>query len=245
MSNDLSRHLPLEGTHNFRDLGGYPTRNGGSTRWRTVFRSDSLHALTPAGQQALRRLGVRKQVDLRAHAEVDNYPSVFAGATDLTYAHLPLAIDGGKDIPRATTLEELNVKLLDHAGESLARILAAFAEPGALPVVVNCVAGKDRTGLVVALLLDLAGVDRDTIVDDYVLTAKHAQVLLAELIEIGVGTYGRDREDVARLMQVRPEVMRGTIDHLHKQHGGAERYTQRIGMPKGTVDAIREALVEA
>jgi protein-tyrosine phosphatase len=240
----LQRHLALEGTHNFRDAGGYPTRDGGSVRWRTLFRSDSLHALTPAGQQAFHALGIRSQVDVRAHSEVEQFPSVFAASVDVTYAHLPLAIDSGKHIPRANTLEELNVKLLDHAGQSIARILTSLAQPGAMPAVVNCVAGKDRTGLLIGLLLDLAGVDETTIVDDYLLTAEHAKLLLAQIVELGVGMYGRNREEIMPLMSVRPEVMAGTLAHLHERHGGAAAYMRAIGMPAETVDVLRVSLVE-
>ena len=244
MTETLQRHLPIEGTHNFRDAGGYPTRDGGSVRWRTIFRSDSLHALTPAGEQALRDLGIRCQVDLRAHMEVEPFPSVFATATDLTYSHLPLAIDTGKNIPRANTLEELNVKLLDHAGESIGRIMTFLAQPDSMPAVVNCVAGKDRTGLLIGLLLDLAGVDEATIVDDYVLTGVHGKLLLEQLIDLGVGTYGREREEVARLMECRAEVMSGTLDYLHEQYGDASRYMRTIGMPDETIASLRLALVE-
>ena len=244
MTETLQRHLPLEGTHNFRDAGGYPTRNGGSVRWRTLFRSDSLHALTPAGQQAFRELGIRSQVDVRAHAEAGPFPSVFAGDTGLAYNHLPLAIDEGKNIPRANTLEELNVKLLDHAGHSIARILALLAQPGAMPAVVNCVAGKDRTGLLVALLLDLAGVDETTIVDDYVLTGIHAKDLLARILELQATAFGRSRSEMAHLMEVRPEVMAGTLSYLHVQYSGAAAYMQRIGMRDETIADLRDALVE-
>jgi protein-tyrosine phosphatase len=244
MTETLQRHLPIEGTHNFRDVGGYPTRDGGSVRWRTLFRSDSLHALTPAGEQAFRELGIRCQVDLRAHTEVEPYPSVFATATDLTYSHLPLTIDTGKNIPRADTLEDLNVKLLDHAGQSIARIMTFLARPNAMPAVVNCVAGKDRTGLLIGLLLDLAGVDEATIVDDYVLTGVHGRLLLEQLIEIGVGVYGREREEVARLMECRAEVMSGTLDYLHERYGNAAGYMRIVGIPDETVASLRAALVE-
>lgn len=240
----LQRHLPLEGTHNFRDAGGYPTRDGASVRWRTIFRSDSLHALTPLGQQAFRKLGIRCQVDLRAHMEVEPYPSVFATATDLTYTHLPLAIDSGKNIPRADTLEELNIKLLDHAGHSIGRIMTRLAEPGAMPAVVNCVAGKDRTGLLIGLLLDLAGVDEATIVDDYVLTGVHAKDLLAQILELQAGVFGRSREEMAKLMECRADVMAGTLEYLHANYGDAAGYMRTIGMQAETVAALRAALVE-
>ena len=87
------RHLKLAGTYNFRDIGGYPARNGGTTRWRTLLRSDSPHRLSEADRAALVEYGLRTAIDLRQAEELAEAPNVFAASAHVTYRHLPLLND--------------------------------------------------------------------------------------------------------------------------------------------------------
>jgi len=177
-----SRHLPIGGTHNFRDVGGYPVAGGGATRWRTLFRTDSLHKITQDGERALRDLGVRSFIDLRGHPEVAALPSMLASSSEIRYIHHPLASARTRPgNPQVTTVEELNRVFLDDCQEAFAELLTLMAAPGVWPSIVSCYVGKDRTGLVTALLLELAGVSRETIVEDYALTCRYAAQLMPAL----------------------------------------------------------------
>lgn len=239
-----ARHIPIEGTHNFRDAGGYITRHGRSLRWGTLFRSDSLHALTVAGRQAVCDLGIRTTVDLRADHEISRFPSVFADCQDLVYAHLPLSARGtDTQAPEARDLIELNRMFLDLGQASLLSILNALAAPGAFPAVVHCSVGKDRTGLLVALLQELAGATRQDVVADYVLTSLHAATLIEEITPIALAE-GRDAVQFARLMECRAEVMDETLVYLDDHYGGAERYVRGIGVADAAVASLRQSLVE-
>ena len=244
MANSYSRHLPIEGTHNFRDAGGYATRDGRSVRWRTLFRSDSHHELTAAGKQAIHDLGIRTSIDLRAEHETHQLPSLLASSGQVEYRHLPLrAVGSDTRAPRASDLAELNRMFFDTGHDSFSAILHALAENDAFPVVVNCAVGKDRTGLLIALLLELAGVHRDDVVDDYALTAQHAAKRIEQIAAIALAD-GRDPSQFARLMECRPETMAESLGYLDGQHGGAERYVSKIGLSAESIAALREALLE-
>ena len=237
-----TRHLPIEGTYNFRDVGGYPTANGGTTRWRTLFRSDSLHALTEAGRGAVDDLGLRAAIDLRYERELDRWPSVLAGHPRITYRNRPVGPALAPFAEPAETLEELNVYLLDRCQAFVASILRDLADARAYPALVSCAGGKDRTGLIVALLLSLAGVLREHVVADYVLSRIDA-TRSAEVHEL-LTAEGHDGKKVAAFLECRPETMGHTLDHLDRRYGGAEGYVREIGLSDDAMGAIRSALVE-
>lgn len=244
MTSEPQRHLPIEGTHNFRDAGGYATRDGGEVRWRTLFRSDSLHALTHAGSQAVRELGVQTSVDLRSPEETKRRPNAFANGDEVAYRELGLTIRGSDPgAPQANDLPELYRMFLDTRHNLMGTIMGALASQTIFPIVLNCTLGKDRTGLVIALLHELAGVHRDDIVADYALSGPHTASLIPEIHERSVAN-GRDPEQIARLLECDPNTMTATLAHLDRAHGGIERYLGAIGLKPSQVASLRGALVE-
>ena len=236
------RHLPIEGTHNFRDVGGYPTADGGTVRWRTLFRSDSLHALTDAGHQALLDLGIRSSIDLRGEREVAAAPSGLASSRAVRYESLGMGPSIRESPEPIRTLEGLNLYHLETGKPSIAAIVRTIAEPDALPAVINCTAGKDRTGLITGLLLSLVGVPRYHVIEDYLLTERYASAWLAELYEVRKQE-GRDPDLAAWVTDYRAEVMERTLDHLDQRYGGAEGYVREIGLSDDAIGAVRSALV--
>ncbi|WP_051297764.1 tyrosine-protein phosphatase [Brevibacterium album] len=165
--------LPVVGTHNFRDLGGLPLTGGGTVRTGRVFRSDALHLLDDAGRAHLRALGVRRIVDLRHDGELAQMPSALDRA-EVEVVHAPVFAAAAVEAqlaPDATLdLAEIYRMMIETRGTQLA--LAAghvVLSPG--PVVFHCTAGKDRTGVLAALLLDAVGVRREAVVADYAATA--------------------------------------------------------------------------
>ena len=238
-----ARHLPIEGTHNFRDVGGYPTAHGGAIRWRTLFRSDSLHALTEAGRRAVEDLGLVTAIDLRYERELERGPSVLAGHPRIEYRHRPLGPALAPFEEPAVTYEELNLYFLDRCQPFVATILGDLADAGAYPALLSCHAGRDRTGLIVALLLSLAGVPPDDVVADYVLGGSRAARLLAENPELATAD-GYDALTVATFLESFPETMERALDHLDHRYGGAEGYVREIGLSDDAIGAIRSALVE-
>ena len=237
------RHLPIEGTHNFRDVGGYPTADGGVTRWRTLFRSDSLHALTEAGLRAVEDLGLVTAIDLRYERELEALPSALAGHPRVAYRNKPIGPGVAPFAEPAETLEEFNVYLLERCQPFVASILRDLADARAYPALLSCAGGKDRTGLLVALLLSLAGVPREHVVADYVLSRIDA-AQVADIHEL-LTAEGHDAKKVTAFLECRPETMEHTLDQLDQRYGGAERYARKIGLSGDAIAAIRTALVEA
>ncbi len=235
------RHLPIEGTHNFRDVGGYPTADGGVTRWRTLFRSDSLLALTDAGLEAVEDLGLRTAIDLRYERELDLLPSVLAGRPRIAYRNKPIGPGVAPFAEPAETLEEFNIYLLERCQAFVASILRDLADARAYPALLSCAGGKDRTGLLVALLLSLARVPREHVVADYVLSRIDA-AQVADIREL-LTADGHDARKVAAFLECRDETMEYTLDHLDRHYGGAEGYLREIGLSEEAVSAIRSALV--
>ena len=178
------RLVPLQRGRNFRDLGGYHTAGGGQVRWGLVFRSASLHRLTDADLITLDRLGLRVVYDLRGDEERERAPSVLPDGVRCEL--LPIGGTAAKtkeltDLVLAGRLAEVPPDFLvriydamvDVAAGTFGRLLTGLAEPEGLPALFHCHAGKDRTGIVAALLLLLLGVDERTVLDDYQLSGIH------------------------------------------------------------------------
>jgi protein-tyrosine phosphatase len=166
-------HIPLEGAMNFRDIGGYETTEGRTVRTGLVFRSDGLHALTEADCGVISGLGLRQVFDLRRAAERERQPSVaHTAGLEATLvaigdagpvAQQPELIDMllSGDLPEADDAFMVGeyTRMLDEHAADFGRLLGALAEPGGLPALFHCTAGKDRTGVAAALLLVLLGVE--------------------------------------------------------------------------------------
>lgn len=187
----------LEGTFNFRDLGGLPTA-GGPTAYGVLYRSDALHALTPAGEAELAASDIGVIVDFRTPTERDLSRDRLPEARRIREVHLPLlegamshivkealeasALGDHTAFGRAAehamanlpTLAEMYVQMLEHGAASFAQVARLIAAPDDAPgVLIHCTAGKDRTGVCAALILDAVGVTRDAIVADYAATEQH------------------------------------------------------------------------
>ena len=234
------RHLKLEGTYNFRDTGGYPTHNGSTTRWRTLFRSDSPHRLSETDRASLIHCGLRTAIDLRQAEELAEAPNVFAASSQVTYRHLPLLNDTPSMPEVMPSLVEIYRGILDERGEQVGAALAALATPDALPAVVNCTAGKDRTGLIVALALGLAGVPEEAIVADYALSGACLAGVYLEEARRRAEAQGFSYD---LLVLCDPDFMRTTLAHLKKRYGGIEAYVRTTGLGDAEIDRLRQAMV--
>ncbi|MEZ4657859.1 MAG: tyrosine-protein phosphatase [Caldilineaceae bacterium] len=239
------RHLPLPGAYNIRDIGGYPTGDGRATRWRTFLRADALHRLPPASQQALIDYGVRTIIDLRSEQECGQAPNVFVSAQRVRYLHVPL-FDGGA--PLADRLAPPNVadiyrQILEWRQSAVKAVFDALTD-NTFPVLVHCTAGKDRTGLIAALMLGLAGVDDATIAEDYALTTHYAAGLFDELRARAVAA-GRDMATFEHFLEANPESMLSVLAYVHETYGGVAGYLKHIGITKMQIHYLRQIINEA
>lgn len=237
------RLLGWEGCFNARDLGGYETVDGRETRWGAIMRADNLARLTETGREALVDHGVRSIVDLRLPAEIQEHPNPFAepGPHGIAYTNVSL-LDPAANPPPESTLAEGYSRWLDQFQPAIGAIMTAIAQAPEGGVLIHCMGGKDRTGVISALLLELVGVPRDTIGADYALTAECLRPLDEEWLENGPGERA-DRERQQAKYAARAEVMHEVLDHLDERYGGVEAYLQEAGATPENIARLRERLV--
>ena len=252
--------IDIEGAANVRDVGGLPTVDGRATRSGVLLRADNLQALTPADVAHLTRgLGIRTVVDLRTTGELHLEGDGPLRATDVQHHHAPLIpeLEGEPDqaeanraVPHRADRAGLTpsdmtgyyVGYLQDAPKNLARALRILADPATGPALVHCAAGKDRTGVVVALTLSLAGVVREAVVADYVLSAERIEAVLARLQSST--TYGPSLAGVSA-DDVRPVAgsMERFLDHVDRAYGGPHGLAMTIGVDEETVARLGARLV--
>jgi protein-tyrosine phosphatase len=231
MSQDrLSRHLAWDGCLNVRDLGGLPTLDGGETRWQSVIRADTLGRLSGAGQQSMHDYGVRTVIDLRSPQElaIDSYQ--LAAAYGCLRLHLPVEKyypHVSARIAQATSLAEVYCLIADHYADAIAAILEAVgsAPPGG--VVLHCYNGKDRTGMMAALLLGIAGVPAGEIANDYAASQARLWPQYEKSLPKGASEGG---ESFWSKPWAEPATMVGFLGHLDERYGGVRAYLAQAGM---------------
>jgi protein-tyrosine phosphatase len=250
------RVLPLRGAPNFRDVGGYRTRDGRHVRWGKLFRAGALGQLTEDDLRYLEGAGLKTICDLRSAREVGDSPDRIWTGTAIH--RLPVFGDKERGIgPRQVLfnlgrLDELVARsytelMVDRKATVFGDWLRVLATPGTLPVVVHCSAGKDRTGLAVALVLAVLGVDEETIIADYSLSNAHfePQQRMFEKYAAHMTQLGATFEDVLPLFTADPANLRGAFAHLRAKYGSLEAYlTGPAGVEAATLERLRELLAE-
>jgi protein-tyrosine phosphatase len=234
------RRIPLPGTLNLRDLGGYPANGGGTVRWRTLLRSDALHRLDDTGRAALAGFGLRTVVDLRTDEEVLSAPSALDG-TGARIFHVPIF--------RAESLGTLSPELaavyrhmIDDRGAAIAEAVGRLSVVGALPGLIHCSAGKDRTGLVTALILDVLGVPDEVIAADYAMSAENLDADSAQVVSRIQAIGGGQRLDLG-LLGSPPELILEALARVRDRSGSAVGYLVQHGVPRSALDGLRRALI--
>lgn len=241
----MQRHFSLSGAENFRDLGGYRAA-GGSVAWRRVFRSDRLTHLTAADADALSALSLKTIIDLRTPAE-----SMRSGPG-------PLASQAAVLSHSLLTASTVLRPALDYgswllqAGEPIAAVFAVMSgAEDPFPLVFHCTAGKDRTGIIAALLLSVLGVDAEDITADYALTGQYFTparspdaAQLRRWHERMQQFFPDITERAAqRLLRAEPATMRALLADLEARHGGAIGYLDGIGVDAEARAVIRRRLL--
>jgi protein-tyrosine phosphatase len=243
------RLLPLVGAYNFRDLGGYPTADGRITRWGRLYRSDTLHELTDDDLALLRDLGLACVVDLRTPKEVERVGRGLLGSEPVRYVNLSVLREEGGEGRAAPAIRisdtaERYLSYLETGRFALVEALGIMADPDSYPLVFHCQAGKDRTGVLAALVLASVGVERGPIVDDYVLTATRMDLI--------IGRLRRDPHFADRIDELPPSVftvegatMERFLDGLDERYGGAHAWARAAGVAAADLDALVGLLVES
>ncbi|MDE8650295.1 tyrosine-protein phosphatase [Novosphingobium album (ex Liu et al. 2023)] len=257
MDDLATRLLPLEGGINFRDMGGYATRDGQRVKWRHLYRSGTMARLTPADRAHLDGLGIRAVVDFRSLREQADEPNAWCAEAGVAYWSRPHKEVFGR-------LHEMVERGIENEDEAMAVMTGgfrhlpfqqapAYAElirriaAAEVPIAFNCTAGKDRTGGAAALVLATLGVPRETIIADFILTERAVDLRKA------FGARPQDRHSpYARLSQpvmaalagARPHYIAAFLDALDETCGSVEGYLAELGFTPDDIAQVRARLLE-
>lgn len=240
----ISQPFELQGAKNVRELGGYRVSGGGVTRTHRILRGDELQNITDEDCRILYEYGVRQVIDLRSAGEVqrgmDRLPRKYP---DVAWLNVPMTdhVRGSRyssEFP--PSMWQLYRWLLDDSGESIGLVCRTILKTDGC-VLIHCVGGKDRTGVVAMLLLKLAGVDEDTIAGDYALTER-AMKEIFPLQKAEMESRGLVVPDY--ILQSPKENMSKTLDYLRDTYGTAEQYLGRAGLSQAEIAALRARLLD-
>lgn len=236
---------------NLRDLGGLPVTTGGSTRFGVLFRSSTLQQATTADLAILfGTLGLRTVIDLRLPDEVEREGYGLIGTAEVTIANLPIrkspqsslaARDLVPDKSRVD-LVDLYGQLLRGSGEHIVESVRLIIDPDRSSLLFHCAAGKDRTGVLAAVLLDAVGVVPEAIAHDYALTNERMQRVRDRLDALP--SYEGLPPVSTGILSVEPGVMLRFLENLHAEHGGAAKWLLANGLSGQELDRLRDVLVD-
>jgi protein-tyrosine phosphatase len=232
------RRIELPGLYNLRDLGGYPTA-GGVLPWRTLLRSDALHQLDAAGVAGLLALGLRTIVDLRTHVEAEIAPT----PEDLLAArHAHVSLLGGDLQALPLELDAIYEFVVAECGAAIADAIRPLCAEDAFPALVHCSAGKDRTGIVIAMVLAVLGVPDYVIAADYALSGGYLDPgRTAAIGQLQAGT-GLGDQLTGELLTSPPGLIRDVLDAARAMHGSVAGYLLAHGLRPADLAALRAAL---
>jgi protein-tyrosine phosphatase len=244
VADSYPRNLGFSATYNFRDVGGYRGLDGRTVRWRQLFRSDALHRLGEADAEAFAQLGARTVIDLRRPFEIEKYGRL-TERYGLDYRNVVLQhvdweeVEHPADVVHERWLADRYLNFAEDGRAGLLGALRVIADPAAAPVIVHCMAGKDRTGTVCALTLALLGVSDEDIAADYALTTSAmkplTQYLLQKNPEAVVGNEHMFDSPIG--------AMRMFLDDLRALHGSVEDFVREIGLTDAELTALRGHLL--
>ncbi|AHE55492.1 tyrosine-protein phosphatase [Sphingomonas sanxanigenens] len=253
------RLIGLEGARNFRDFGGYAVSGGGRIRRGRLYRSNRLSKLTAADLDRLATLDVTTIFDLRARREREADPTVWTDPASITHVFRPghkrRLVDMALDYPPTAAgaqalMHDFYAEMPTAMGETFGAIIRHVAD-GAAPCVIHCSAGKDRTGVAVALLLAALGVDRAEIAVDYAFTSaipgRQAGDMARAVVRTGGDEEFRRRyppEAIAAMMAADPGYIAAAFDAVARGHGTISAYLASIGVDDEVVARLRARLVE-
>jgi protein-tyrosine phosphatase len=233
MNQQTERRLLWDACYNIRDLGGYSTKHNKQTRWRAFVRADNLARLSTDGKKALIAYGVKTIIDLRSEYELDIDPPVFAslhGQNDFPqHINFPILDESDKAgieiINQTPSLTEMYSILVDRYQENIARVMKVFAKVTNGTILFHCHSGRDRTGIIAAMLLSLVGVDDSTIAKDYTISSVYIQPTFE------------------KPLSEKPEIMLHFLAYLDRQYGGTRAYLLESGVSELELTRIQHHLL--
>jgi protein-tyrosine phosphatase len=231
------RRVKISGTYNVRDIGGYPTKDGKFTQRGKYYRADSIHQLPVESRKLLLEKGINLIVDLRFPHE-GSYQ--FHQELGIKYVNISLHNPANLRTERPKSLLELYCSIIDSKQMSIYQIFQTFISEQEKTILFHCKSGKDRTGIIAALLLDLAGVPHEIIAEDYELSATYLLPLLEERRSRLAALHGINN---TALLESRPETIREFLNYLYKNYESSEGYLKKIGISEVEIELLKKNFI--
>ncbi len=245
----MSSTVQLEGVINFRDVGGVPVGSDHHIAYGRLFRSDTLQFLTPEDINILiESIGLKTDVDLRLSFEIEVEGRGLLGETDVVFAHLPLQVPSAQTAGSATPILQGHdpvvshyVNYLNHSPKSVSGLIQLLAQPQSLPALIHCAAGKDRTGIAVAMTLAAAGCSTDDIAAEYALGAHLIPAVMDQLRTME--SYGESLSKLPPEANLTPpEYIERFFTEIRNTYGGPIDYLRLHGVTDAELEALSQAL---
>lgn len=238
------RRLPLKKLKNCRDLGGYATTDGGITRFKVFLRAEVPHQIPQEDLDFLQAYGVKTVMDFRGEAETLAYPSSLKDVEWIRYQWSPMFTQqvAPQTLKKGRTLsfkfDNWEKHYLDMAEDfkPWMKLVIETAAECESALLYNCTTGKDRTGILSALLLSIAGVDQEDIIADYCVSMVYLHNIYC--------TFGFQSNLPQSFFETPPQAMRGLLKHFDNNYGGVESYLTECGVNRSAFDNIRLKFVE-
>jgi protein-tyrosine phosphatase len=252
------RILGIKGVPNFRDIGGYRTSDGRQVRWGRVYRSGTLYGLTDDDLLYLSQLQVKLICDLRTDDEMMSEPDRVPEGVN--YARLPVhsrrsrsessrqlrALIFNPPHLNKLMLEAYTQTMIDENAQSIGGALRGLANVDNLPAVIHCTAGKDRTGITIALLLLILGVPEEVVIADYSLSNLYYEAVRAIVKELvkPLLRLGVTMNDLYPLLIANPETLRAALVYLRQKYGSVDAYLrEKAGVSDSEIAQLKANLL--
>ncbi len=260
------RVIHLKGTSNTRDIGGYQTSDLRTLRWRQIIRSENLSRLTASDFQKLEEIGVKTVIDLRTDREHDQSPTVWLGDNPPRFFHFPIGdahndwFKAQRKLMKRSSFTEKHA--LEHMVEgyrmiaevgppSFQKLMDLVLDQSNWPILIHCNAGKDRAGVAVTLILEALGVDRETIMEEFLLTneisrTKEKAIFISKERKIsGRGEKLRRGPSASAwfpIVGVQPEMLEAFYASVDEQYGSMDAFLTEIGVDQEARRALAASL---
>lgn len=226
------KHLPVKGCYNFRDLGGIRTKDGRCVKWGMLFRSDEPHTLTEEDIDYVSSIPFESIVDLRSTYEADAKPvhrRLLLNAQQHSFPLTPgniwadtIDFSAMDTIPSDSLMREINRMLVkeEECNDTYRDFFALLQEKQQVPLLFHCSSGKDRSGMCAALILYALGVEKETIIQDYLLSN--------QFMYEKYGQYRQSYPELGPLFEAREDFLTAGLQTIEEEHGSIDRYLDKI-----------------
>lgn len=250
----MERFIYIKGAYNVRDIGGYSTRDGGKIKWGTIFRSGKISHIKDSENEKMASMNLNSICDFRTMAEQEASPDVWLNLKEINQYPFPVGegrldkLDWMKNAAKGTGkdshLYKANRSYVLKNAHRYRAFFEILLDERNYPLLYHCTAGKDRTGFATLLLLSALGVERKTIIEDYLLTNDYLDKFFWKEMDKVAARTGLDVEKVKPILIASEVYLQGAYDAIEENFGTVNNFLQKeIGIGDKEIQQLKDILV--